>query len=160
MASRHPTPKCISGDFEVADAVVVVAHHRANGKMVLIKEYRVPLGGYQYSFPAGLIDTGETLAQAAKREFHEETGLKLEKIVQISQPIYSSAGMSDESVCMVHGECDGTPSAKGNEGTEDIAVVMVSPAEAKALIEDPKAKFDAKAWLVLSAYSRDLKLEI
>jgi ADP-ribose pyrophosphatase len=152
LASRRQTPRCISGDFDIPDAVVIVPYHFSSGKLVLIKEYRVPLADYQYGFPAGLIDPGETIESAVERELREETGLTLERVKRIGPPIYSSPGMSDESICMVYVECDGTPSNEANEGTEDISVIMVSKTEAAALLNVKDVKFDAKAWLTLSAY--------
>ncbi|XP_073475599.1 ADP-sugar pyrophosphatase isoform X1 [Aquarana catesbeiana] len=44
--------------------------------MVLIKQFRPPLGCYCLEFPAGLIDKNETAEQAALRELEEETGYK------------------------------------------------------------------------------------
>ncbi|XP_069621316.1 ADP-sugar pyrophosphatase [Ranitomeya imitator] len=48
--------------------------------MVLIKQFRPPLGCYCLEFPAGLIDENETAEQAALRELEEETGYKGEVI--------------------------------------------------------------------------------
>lgn len=47
-----------------------------NGELVLIQ--RADDGGW--SLPGGLIDRGETVEQAAARELHEETGLRLMRI--------------------------------------------------------------------------------
>ena len=44
-------------------------------KVVLIRQYRYPLGGYCYEFPAGLVEDGEDMLEAAIREMYEETGL-------------------------------------------------------------------------------------
>jgi ADP-ribose pyrophosphatase len=66
--------------------------------------------------------------------------------------------MTDESVAMVYVECDGEPSAAGNEGIERIEVILASGAEAGRLCADPELKFDAKAWLVLTAFARHGRL--
>ena len=50
-------------------------------RVVLIRQFRYPLGGYVYELPAGLVDPGENYHTAAIRELKEETGLKLEPIV-------------------------------------------------------------------------------
>jgi len=42
LASRSRRPKCITGKFNVPDAVVIVPFHTAEKKIVIIKEYRVP----------------------------------------------------------------------------------------------------------------------
>ena len=56
------------------DAVVMVPYHIEEDKLVIIREYRVPLDDYVYSLPAGLIDPGEDIEVCAKRELKEETG--------------------------------------------------------------------------------------
>ncbi|NQU66008.1 MAG: NUDIX hydrolase, partial [SAR324 cluster bacterium] len=78
--------------------------------MVVIEEFRVPLGGYQFGFPAGLVDEGETIQETTKRELFEETGLNVTAFLRESPPVYSTSGLSDESVVMVYVECDGEPS--------------------------------------------------
>lgn len=153
LASRLAQPKCVTGEFDIPDAVVIVPFHQKNKKLVVIKEFRVPLGGYQYGFPAGLIDENETLEEASRRELKEETGLNMLHVRHISPPLYSSSGMTDESVAMVFAECDGEPSNRLNESSEDITVLFVSPNEALQMINQPELKFDVKTWLVLAAYA-------
>lgn len=155
IASRSDKPKCLTGKFDMPDAVVIVPFHKKKDKLVIIKEFRVPLGGYQYGFPAGLVDEGETIQQTCIRELKEETGLNLTRIKKISPPVYSSSGMTDESVSMVYAECDGTPSNKGNEASEDITTIFVSPSKASELCKDSKIKLDVKTWLVLSSFAEN-----
>lgn len=154
VASRRKEPKCTTGHFDKPDAVVIVPFHAARGRIVITREYRVSLAGDEYGFPAGLVDDGESVEAAARRELQEETGLTATRMLTIGPPVYSSAGMSDESVAMVYLECDGEPSAAGNEGIEQIEVILASAAEVGRLCADPQLKFDAKAWLVLTAFAR------
>ena len=154
VASRAKEPKCITKKFAVPDAVVIVPWHSAENKIVITREYRIPLADFEYGFPAGLIDAGETIEQASRRELKEETGLEVTRFTGISPPIYSSAGMSDESVVMVYVECDGNPSTANNAGSEVIEVELISPSQAFRLCENPSLKFDAKAWLVLSGFAK------
>jgi ADP-ribose pyrophosphatase len=153
VATRGGQPKCISGRFAEPDAVVIVPFHISENKIVITREYRVALADMEYGFPAGLIDEDESIEQAVRRELKEETGLDLTRVINTSPPLYSSAGMTDESVAMVTIECDGRPSTAGNTASESIEVEMVSPLQAARLCADPALKFDAKAWLVLYHYS-------
>lgn len=153
VASRSTEPKCVTGHFSRPDAVVIVPFHTSKEKMVITKEYRVPLAGYEYGFPAGLIDKGETVQEAARRELKEETRLELTSLIKIGPAIFSSAGMTDESVSMVYVECDGEPSNDGGEGSEDIEVIFVSQKKALRLCNDSSIKFDAKAWIVLCSFA-------
>ena len=153
IATRKPEPKAVTGRFEQPDAVIIVALHARQTKLVVTKEYRVPLADYEYGFPAGLVDAGENVEEAAPRELAEETGLQVTREKAIGPPVYSSAGMTDESISMVYVECDGIPSSAGNQGTEVIEVLLVSAAEAEALSRDTTLKFDAKAWLAMKYFA-------
>ena len=153
MVTRQKEPKCVSGDYRLPDAVVIVPFHVEEYKMVVLREYRVPLNGYEYGFPAGLIDQDESIEQATRRELMEETGLTVRQFIKISPPIYSSAGMTDESVSMVYVDCEGAPSNRENTASELIEILLVSPAEAQELLKDTTLKFDAKAWLVISRFA-------
>lgn len=153
MASRSKAPKCITGKYNMPDAVVIVPFHTAENKVVVTREYRVPLADYEYGFPAGLIDPGETIEQTARRELQEETGLIITRFLKIGPPVYSSAGMTDEAVAMVYVECDGQPSTTSNTGAELIEVQLVTRIQASQMCENPALKFDVKAWLVLVRFA-------
>ncbi len=75
------------------------------------------------------------------------------RILRRTPPIYSSAGMTDESSMLVYVECEGEPSNAEPHDGEIIEVVFVSPQEAGRLCADPDLKFDAKAWLVASRFA-------
>ncbi len=144
-----------SGDTRLnpPDAVVVVPYHVTERKLVIIKEFRVVLGGWQYGFPAGLLDPGEGVVQAGKRELFEETGLHLTRVLTRSPAVYSSSGMTDESVSLVYAECEGTPSSAHTEDSEDIQVIMLCRRDAGRLLETPDLRFDVKTWLVVKQFA-------
>ena len=77
------------------------------GRILLEKEYRLACNKWIYSFPAGLIDEGETIDMAAKRELFEETGLELYDIKGTLPPVHSSIGISDDSLTTVIGKARG-----------------------------------------------------
>ncbi len=155
FASRRDTPvAALEGRHDATDAVVVVPIHQATGHLVLIKEFRVALGGYIYGFPAGLMDQGETIEETAVRELKEETGLELTTILKSSPPVYSSSGLTDESVSLVFAQCTGEPSLDLNEDSEEIEVIMLSKAQARDLLETPDLSFDVKSWILLSVFSQ------
>ena len=153
IASRHQEPKCVTGNYDRPDAVVIVPFHSNRQKMVITREFRVALNDYEYGFPAGLVDKGESVEQAARRELKEETGLTVSRIIKCGPPIYSSAGMTDESVAMVYVECEGEPSNRANTDSELIEILFFAPDEALRLLENPALKFDAKAWLVITRFA-------
>ncbi|GAA4578578.1 NUDIX hydrolase [Micromonospora coerulea] len=78
-------------------AVAVVALDDA-GQVVLIRQYRHPVGRHLWELPAGLMDvSGEDLAAAAARELAEEADLTAGTI-DVLVDLHSSPGFSDELV--------------------------------------------------------------
>jgi ADP-ribose pyrophosphatase len=154
FASRKPRPHQGAG----GDAVLIVPVLRAPGepaRLVLVKEFRVPVGDYVYGFPAGLFEPGESVEDTVRREMLEETGLEVVKFTRLTQPVYSSSGLSDEAVAMAF--VDVRPSAQPRpapEASEDIEVVALDFAEVCRLCDDPTARIDAKAWTVLYLYQQ------
>jgi ADP-ribose pyrophosphatase len=140
-------------DYTSPDAVVIVPFHIQEKKLVVINEFRVSLGGYHYGFPAGLVDKGESIETAGKRELFEETGLSVTKILKQSPTVFSSSGMTDESVSLLFVECNGKPTNCYNEASEDIEVIMLSQSNAADLLSDYKIKFDVKSWIVLNTFA-------
>jgi len=147
MCSRKDNPVA---DADKPDAVVIVPWMQTpNGpRLVLTREYRVPIADYEVGFPAGLIDPGETPEQTVRRELKEETGLGLVIIHHISPPVYTSAGMTDESVCMVLVEAAGTPTDEHTGQHEDIEVILMTADDVRDLLQSNK-KISAKAWGLL-----------
>lgn len=154
MVSRKERPKCITGEIGRPDAAIIVPYHRQEEKLVVIREFRVPVGGYQYGFPAGLLDPGEELAVAAGRELHEETGLDLVRVYGHSPAIFSSAGITDEAIAMVFAEVEGMPGTRGNEDSEDIEVFLMDRNTVGELLQRDDIVFGARAWLVMDAFVR------
>lgn len=109
-----------------------------NQKLVLIRQYRYPVGGYIYELPAGLIDEGESPVEAAKREMKEETGLDFFPLntAWTQKPWLSSPGMTDEACTMICGKCYGEPTNSNQESSEDIQVVLVDAQQALRILNE------------------------
>jgi len=135
------------------DAVIIVAIHAVENKLVVIKQFRVPLNDYVYEIPAGLIDFGEDFETTVSRELKEETGLDLIKIDynKTKSKAYISTGMTDESAALVYCTCQGEISKAYLEPDEDIEVMLLSKQEAKSLISS-KEKIDIKALLAIQNF--------
>ena len=134
------------------DAVVIVPFHKKQNKLVLIKQYRVPIIDYIYEMPAGLVDNKEDIYSAVKRELKEETGLDIISMCEMSKDkLYLSPGMTDESVALTYCVCDGEISYEYQEEDEDIKIVLVSQEEAMSLLKTNE-KIDAKTYLVLQLF--------
>jgi len=107
-------------------------------KVVLIRQYRYPLGGYCYEFPAGLVEPGEDMLEAGIREMYEETGLEFIPVEasSYSRPFFTTIGMTDESCGTVYGYCSGTPTNSNQEGSEDIQVILADRAECRRILRE------------------------
>jgi ADP-ribose pyrophosphatase len=70
------------GGFEIKRAIVqhagsaVMMPVDEKGRILLVRQYRLPARAYLWELSAGRIDPGETALVAAKRELKEETGFK------------------------------------------------------------------------------------
>ena len=152
MCSRKDRP---IEDAAKADAVVIVATVETDEgrKLVVTKEFRVPIWDCEYGFPAGLIDDGEDLEKTVARELKEETGLELAGIKHVSMPVFSSAGLTDESCHMVLVEAKGQVSNKWLADAEDIEVLLLDIEGIRDLLASNK-KIAAKAWGLLYHYAQ------
>ncbi|MFT8349974.1 NUDIX hydrolase [Clostridium saccharoperbutylacetonicum] len=133
------------------DGVIIAAYHKELKKMVIIKQFRIPLNSF---LPAGLIDPGEDAKSTIARELMEETGLKIVDIIKNRsiEQVYVSAGMTDESLAFTYCTCEGEVSDEYLEDDECIETLLVSKEEAIELIKS-KDKFDIKCYLLLQSFA-------
>lgn len=147
MASRAKGPEELKMNSlereDHPDGVVIYSlYGEKKDKVVLIRQYRYPLGGYIYEFPAGLVEPGEDFHAAAIREMKEETGLTFvpQKVDGMyERPFYTTIGMTDECCSMVFGVSEGTISREGLEDSEELEVVLADRREVKRILKEERA---------------------
>ena len=123
------------------DAVIICAYHKDSEKLVIIKEFRVPINKYIYELPAGLVDSDdENFESAVKRDLS-------------CNQVYLSPGMTDESAAFVYCICEGEISNKFLEDDEDIEAILISQEEAREIIKNNIISLDIRAYLALQSFS-------
>jgi ADP-ribose pyrophosphatase len=66
-----------------------------DGSLLLVRQYRYPLGKLLLELPAGKLDAGEDPMQCAARELEEETGHAAQKLTKLTA-IYTTPGFCNE----------------------------------------------------------------
>ena len=73
----------------------VVIPQKENGSILMVKQYRYPVGRVMLELPAGKLDPGEDPKTTMSRELREETSFTAERIVKITD-IHTCVGYSSE----------------------------------------------------------------
>jgi len=116
-------------------AVVILAEH--GGKLILVEQYRFPIGRPCLELPAGLVgdeDHHADIDETALRELEEETGFTAERVERIGE-YYSSPGLLAEGFTLVRAQGVRKVGDGGGTGGEDITVHLVSRDELPAFAE-------------------------
>ena len=138
MASRTGDPeqlKAVAHHNNPDGVILYGVYGEQKDKVVLIRQYRYPIAGYVYEFPAGLVEPGEDLLTSGAREMFEETGLTFRPI-GFTKPFFMSVGMTDESCGTVFGYCEGTPTNCNQEASEEIQVIIADRNECRRILKE------------------------
>ena len=105
--------------------VVAIAAVTARREIVLVKEFRAPIGAYILEMPAGLMDIrGESPRQVARRELLEETGYTADRFELIARGPFT-AGLTPEEIAVYLAYPARRVAKPRLTATEDIEVVLV-----------------------------------
>jgi ADP-ribose pyrophosphatase len=118
-----------SGGFA---AVVPVT---GGGDVVLVRQWRQPLGYFTLELPSGGVDAGEKPERAARRELFEETGYRAEGLEHLVS-VHTSTGRSTEVCHLFRGAAVRDERGPRPEPTEFIRVVELPLREAFKMVSD------------------------
>jgi ADP-ribose pyrophosphatase len=124
-------------------AAVILAVDEHN-HVLLVEQFRVPLGKPCLELPAGLIGDdegaeGEDASAAAARELEEETGYLAERMEVVGE-FYSSPGMVSESFTLLRAHGLTRTGPGGGTAGEDITVHRVPLSGLAAFVEQARAR--------------------
>jgi ADP-ribose pyrophosphatase len=143
--SKCDNGQCLDLDTlgEKVNAVAAIVLNPSHDKMLLNKEFRFGVNKFVYNTIAGLIDPGETPEQAIARELHEETGLRLTKIIAQLPPSYTCAPITDEKITMFICEAEGEILGSDNV-LEEIYSSWYDKDAVKWLVQNSKNAFSGR----------------
>ncbi len=139
----------------VGDVRAVVILAEFEGKIILIDQPRVAVGGRCVELPAGLVgdeDPAATVEDTAVKELEEETGFTASRIERLGD-FHASPGMLSESFTLVRAHGVARSGDGGGTEHEDINVHLVARDEIPAFVEQKRAEgfaVDVKLLLFLN----------
>ena len=152
-AKRKGKWEYVSRSRGIKAAVILAVE---DGDVLLVEQYRVPLGKNCLELPAGLIGDetiGEDPLEAAGRELEEETGYRAAKLEALGE-YYSSPGMVSESFTLVRATGLTKVSEGGGVEGEGITPHRIALSELSDFIASKRADrcgIDVKLLLLLGA---------
>lgn len=127
-----------------------------DGHVLLVEQFRVPLGKRCLELPAGLVgdeDAGESVLASAARELEEETGYRADSVESLGF-FHSSPGMVSEGFTLVRARGLERVGVGGGVEGEGITVHRVPVAHLAAFVAEKRAAglgMDVKLLLLLGA---------
>ncbi|MVP00121.1 NUDIX hydrolase [Paenibacillus lutrae] len=146
---RLPNGEMATREIVKHPGAVGVLAITGDDRMIVVEQYRKPLGKSQVEIPAGKLDPGEEPMTAALRELEEETGYRSESLQPVCS-FYTSPGFADEILHLfaAQGLTAGEARPDEDEFLECTAITMEEAKEliAQGRISDAKTITAVYAW--------------
>lgn len=130
-AKRRGRWEYVGRPRNIRAAAIIAIDEDTDGRrhVILVSQYRVPLGAFCLEIPAGLVgdhagSEDETALAAAARELEEETGYRAQSLEIIGE-FFSSPGMITECFTLLRASNLEKISQGGGQGDENILVHRV-----------------------------------
>ena len=117
--------------------IIAVTNDR---KLILVEQYRPPVGKNVIEIPAGLagdspMTRNEDLVLAAARELEEETGYRASRMIELATGT-ASAGLCDEVITLFRAQDLQKTGAGGGDDSEDITVHEIPVDQVETWLRD------------------------
>jgi len=147
---RLPNGKTATREWMHHRGACVIVAFDAAGRLLLVRQYRYPIGQTILELPAGKIDEGETPLECAARELEEETGCIAGRLTHFATMTPSPA-YTDEMLYLFFAE-DLTERGQHLDADEFLTVERMPLDEALALLDgdgliDAKTQIGLLRWL-------------
>ncbi len=149
--AKLPDGRTVPRDKLVHPGGVVICPILPNGDLILVKQWRYPLGKSLIEFPAGKLEKGEDPLASAARELVEETGYASDCIEALGH-IYTAPGFCDEKLYMYKATQLRAPKPEElltHDDEENIEIMTATPQQVWQWAKDGTIE-DAKTFSMLA----------
>lgn len=126
-----------------------------DGKILMVKQYRMAIDSYTLEIPAGGLNQGEDSRTCAIRECEEETGYQAGEVHHLID-VYTTVAFSNEKICIYYTN-DITKSKQNLDDDEFVTIERHSIDEICSMIFDGTIQ-DAKTIAGIMAYKTKMGL--
>ncbi len=143
-------PNGVTVELEVVrhPGAAAIVPMKADGTVILLRQYRLAAGGYIYEIPAGKLHPGEDPLHCATREMEEEIGYRATHMEKLAT-FFTAPGFTDEIMHLF--KATGLAPGRQNLERDEVLEIIELPIEkAVALINDGTIR-DAKTMVGLQA---------
>jgi ADP-ribose pyrophosphatase len=108
----------------------------ADGKLILVRQYRFAVQGRLLEFPAGTVEPNEDPLETVKREIQEETAYRAHQWDKLGE-FFLAPGYSDEIIyAFLARDLEKLETPPQQEEDEDIETVFLTPEELETAIRE------------------------
>lgn len=125
------------------------------GKLVLVRQFRYPIGEDLLEIPAGKLDGSEDPETCARRELKEETGFVAAGMVSLGS-FFTSPGFCNERIHLFWAGSASEGDAVGQDPDEFLQLIRMDPAEAIDMAKQGRVPDFKTACGILAAAARGL----